>query len=110
MSANRKRALVGNADDPQQVANAIEIVRLTREQELAELDGLLRLPQFKRLVWRYLERAGVTRSTFTTDALLMAFNEGRRDMGNFILADVVEARPSAYVEMMQDASKRDRAP
>lgn len=45
-------------------------------------------PRGRRIVWRALERAGVFRTSYSSDALAMAFAEGARNEGLRLLAAV----------------------
>ena len=51
-----------------------------------------------------LERAGVFRSSFSSDAMAMAFNEGNRNSGLALLATVNSLAPAEYIKMMQEAN------
>lgn len=71
-----------------------------RRQEVGDLKWLMANVQGRRIVWRLLDRAGVYRSSFNHSGSLMAFAEGRRDMGLFLLAEVGEASPGGLLKLM----------
>jgi len=77
--------------------------RLARETEQADYRWLMATAQGRRIVWRMLERAGVFRSSFSSDAMAMAFNEGNRNSGLALLATVNSLAPAEYIKMMQEA-------
>lgn len=56
----------------------------------------------RRIVWRQLADAGVFRSSFSPDAMQMAFNEGRRDGGLKLLAQIDSLCPEHYSTMMKE--------
>lgn len=59
----------------------------------------------RRIVWRMLSEAGVFRSSFSPEALTIAFNEGRRDSGLKLLAQTNELCPDLYTTMMKEQLK-----
>lgn len=75
-----------------------------REQELdAEAFGwLMTDKRGRRLVWGQLVRAGVFGLSFSSDALVMAFNEGRRNEGLALLAKIHSLCPELYTVMISE--------
>jgi hypothetical protein len=69
-----------------------------RKQELLDLDTLMSTPAGSRFIWRLLTLSGVFRSSFSSDALVMAMNEGQRNLGLRLLGDVMEACPDKYLK------------
>ena len=58
----------------------------------------------RALVWAILERARVFHLSHTAgDPYLTAFGEGRRDIGLWLLADVMRLRPQAYARISEEA-------
>jgi hypothetical protein len=98
-----QRTLVKNAGDPEQVRNAGKREKHNREKELYELRGLLRMPEFRRLAWRYMEKCNILGSVYTGEALGTAYNEGQRMVGNAIMQDILDADPDAYVTMLKES-------
>lgn len=96
-----------NAADEQQVKEATRLGKRTREQELDDLRAVLDTPPGLRFVWRVLNTAGVFTTSFTGEGPSTFFNEGRRDLGLRVLADVIEARPDAYLHMMKMSKKEE---
>ena len=64
------------------------------------------------LLWFILSRCGVFRSSFNTQTTVMAFNEGRRSIGNFIVESLMTKDPAALLRITKryhDArTERDR--
>jgi hypothetical protein len=80
----------------------------TAEQRKQELDGVKWLMSHKpgrAIVWRLLGRAGVYRTSFSPNGSQTAFNEGRRDLGLFVLGEVMEACPERFGEMQKEHSR-----
>jgi hypothetical protein len=76
--------------------------RLERENEAADIKWLMSNKRGRRIVWRLLDQAGVFRSSFSTNAMTMAFSEGSRNYGLRVLATVHEECPDQYPVMMRE--------
>lgn len=61
-------------------------LRLAAQVESEDWQWLMDQKQGRRIVWRLLERAAVYQPTFDSDAMAMAFKEGRRSLGVELLA------------------------
>ncbi len=81
--------------------------RLSRGQEASDVVWLMKSKQGRRVVWRHLERAGVFRSVFSTNAMQMAFNEGHRNYGLVMLDAVNRLAPDAYPVMMAENAPKE---
>lgn len=94
--------------DQERDAEAEEVVaRERRRRELEDLKWLMAHPQGRRIVTRLLDVAGVNRSSYNHSGSLMAFNEGRRDIGLFITAEVLEAAPEGYFKLLKEYQGND---
>jgi hypothetical protein len=80
--------------------------KLGREQEVSDIRKILESDYGRRFVWRYLTTAGVFQTSFTGNSTTF-FNEGRRDVGLKILADVMEAMPDAYIQMAKESQGKE---
>jgi hypothetical protein len=63
----------------------------------------------RKVVWSLLDRAGVFRSSMAATPELTAFNEGRRDMGLALLADIMRLAPELYTRMAAEAAVKPRS-
>ena len=70
--------------------------RLQAETEVSDIKWLMKGPRGRRHIWRQLELAGVFRSSFNTNAMTMAFQEGQRNTGLRLLGIVHEHCPDLY--------------
>ena len=61
----------------------------------------------RRVMYGLLERAGVWRLSFNTNALQMAFNEGNRNWGLSLTATVSEHCPEQYALMLKEHTEND---
>lgn len=82
--------------------NDEQLEALKRKREVEDLKWLVAHAQGRRIAWRLLEEAGVYRTSFNTNSMTMALNEGKRHLGLFLLAELTEAAPDAYLKMMQE--------
>ena len=74
--------------------------RLQRNEDFRWLMGDLR---GRRFVWDLLAKAGLFRSSLGLSPELTAFNEGRRDLGLAVLADMMRLCPGQYARMQAEA-------
>lgn len=95
-----------NAADETQVKEAAAKEKRGRERDLEDLRFLLSTIQGRRFVWRQLSECGVFKSSFTGNSTTF-FNEGRRDVGLKLMADVMESKPEAYLQMAQEAKREE---
>ena len=70
--------------------------RLTRETEEGDVQWLMSSKRGRRIVWRLLDRAGVFRLSFNTNAMTMAFAEGARNDGLRLLSLIHSLCPNLY--------------
>jgi len=82
--------------------------RISRESEEADLQWLMSSKRGRRVVWRLLDRAGVFRLSFNTNAMSMAFAEGNRNEGLRILALIHAICPNLYPTMVKEAKNERR--
>ncbi len=80
--------------------------KLVRESEEADLKWLMGSKRGRRIVWRLLDRAGVFRLSFNTNAMQMAFAEGNRNEGLRTLAQIHTLCPEMYPVMVKEANEK----
>lgn len=90
-----------NDEDLAHEAAQAEKARL-RAREVEDLKWLAGHPQGRRIAWRLLDLAGVYRTTFNTNAMTMAANEGKRSLGLFLLDELLLASHEVLTRMMQE--------
>jgi hypothetical protein len=78
--------------------------RLSQDTEKGDLKWLMGSKRGRRIVWRFLERAGVFRLSFNTNAMQMAFAEGNRNSGLNMLAQIHTLCPELYPTMLKEAN------
>lgn len=81
-------------------ADAKEKAKLAVKAERDDLVWLMSGKRGRRIVQRQLERAGVWRLSFNTNAMQMSFNEGMRNEGLALTAKLMVYCPEQYAEMI----------
>lgn len=93
-----------NTDDQDLArASADALKDLNRLQLDEDFKWLMNDARGRRIVWRQLSAAGVFNSSFNPEAMQMAFNEGRRNSGLELLAQVHSLCPDLYTTMMKES-------
>lgn len=87
-------------DDEAALARKKQELRAHREAE--DFRWIVSTPQGRRFVWEMLAQAGVFRSVFSADALVMAYNEGNRVAGLKLLVKLMNVAPKAHEMMMKE--------
>lgn len=75
------------------------------QTEVSDLQWQMGDKRGRRIVYRALERAGVWRLSFNTNALSMAFAEGMRNEGLRLMMMLNRHCPAKYSEMLMENSK-----
>jgi hypothetical protein len=62
-------------------------------------------------MWDLLEFCGVFHLSFSTEALVMAFNEGRRNIGNHLMAEITRlpGGPELYMRMATENQAKEKS-
>ena len=97
-----------NAADHEQVKKGSKNESSRRQQEVDDIRVVLSTRQGRRFVWRHMTNAGIFQSCFTGNSATF-FNEGKRDVGLKLLAEVQEAGEELYLRMMKEAKGDDDA-
>lgn len=96
-----RKSLVANASDENQVKNAENKILNGRQRELEDIRLMLELPSGRRFIWRQLEVCGIYKTSMTGNSSTF-YNEGMRAVGLALLADIMEAAPESYLQMMKE--------
>lgn len=90
--------LTGQAEEAAQRA---ETDADRRRQEVDDFKQLMDTASGRRFVWRLLSITGVYRTSMTGNSSTF-FNEGRRDVGLQLLAEIHEHSIDAFVQMLKE--------
>lgn len=92
---------VRNASNKEHIERVETKQKIAEKQRIEDLVRLLAMPEFRRFIWRLLSRCKVNQSVFEQSARIY-YNSGQQDIGHYVLGEVVEARPDAYIQMMEE--------
>lgn len=98
-----------DAGNVKQVEQHQRSAKLRREEEVEHLRSVLGTVSGRAVLWRLLSDCGIYRLSYHNNPQETAFREGKRSHGLALLADIQQAVPSAYVQMQQEASVRERS-
>ena len=71
------------------------------ERRKNDLRKILSIPEGRRFYWELLTKAGVFRTSFTGTSTTY-FNEGKREIGLQLLAELMEVKPEAFTQMQRE--------
>lgn len=80
--------------------------KLSRDNELADIKWLMTSKRGRRIIWRQLDAAGIFRTSFSTNAMAMAFAEGNRNYGLKLLGIIHTVSPELYPVMVREANEQ----
>lgn len=90
-----------------ELKEASEAERRKRDQQVQarwrmDVKWLMSGPRGRRMVFRILEETRAMLPVFDSNFGRMAHNEGRRDVGLYLLAAINESCPESYAVMLQE--------
>lgn len=83
--------------------------RKRRDREISDLKKVLSAPEGRRFLWRVMGEAGIFRTSATGQTNTTFVNEGRRQIGLMILADIMEAKAEAFTQMQREQASDSKA-
>lgn len=99
-----------NAADPVHVKRRQQKAKDALEQQLLDLKGLLKLPEFRRYLWRHMtESCGLLRSAANGNGSIQSQNIGMQDVARLLWAEVERADPKAIPLMMTEHADEQSA-
>lgn len=92
------------AEPERAAAEYAEEERRQRDQENSDLCKVMGNKEGRRFMWRLLSRAGVYRLSYQPgmDAMTTAFNEGYRNTGLELMADMLTICPHLHALMAEE--------
>ena len=100
MSSTERDPTDLNAHARESEANGLE-ANVERKKEADDIRWLMGHKQGRRFVMRLLEKAGIYRTSFTGNSETF-FREGMRNMGLFVLSEVMEVTPEQFAQMLKE--------
>lgn len=102
------------AYDPAETARAAQQAHAQNkhaaDQEAEDFKKLMEVAWGRRIVWRLLQRTGVFRTSFAIEGTEMAFNEGRRNEGLYLMALIQTHTPSLLDTMIVESKEHEESP
>ncbi len=96
-----------DAGSNEDVGKKRKSVKLTKLQKAEDLRNLLATYNGRTVLWGMLEQCNVYRLSFSGEsAYNTAFFEGQRSIGLWLLAEIHQVAPNAYLQMQQEHLKR----
>jgi predicted glycosyl hydrolase (DUF1957 family) len=96
-------------NDPKVVKQLEADAKARAQMDADTLVRLMDTQSGRAFIWRSLESSHVFASSFTSDPLLMAFNEGQRVKGVELVTQLMKHCPKNYILMAEEANARDTA-
>lgn len=100
------KSFVKNATDAEQVKDAKEKVKFSRDQEKEDIKAVLSTVSGRRFVWRYMGLCGLHKISYLGQGCEThtLFLEGMRNVGLALEADIMDACPDKFVMMLTENS------
>ena len=78
-----------------------------RREDLDDVRAVMAIAAGRRFIWRVLEAGRIFQPSFSSDPLVMAFNEGQRNAALILWTDTMEAAPEKYLAMTRGIQERE---
>jgi hypothetical protein len=75
---------------------------IAQVQQVEDVRWLMSAPQGRRLMWSWLEFAGVYRTSMTGNSMTF-YNEGVRSVGLMLIGSIMEHAPEQWIVMVNEA-------
>lgn len=102
----KKQYDAGNPDDVKKQRKSAKRDEIMR---LAALKAIMSTTEGRAYVWWLLGECGVFHISFAKDPYVTAFNEGRRNVGNRVFAELQLHCLGDYQKMVSEAQLKDQA-
>lgn len=73
-----------------------------RDREKDDLQAVIKIPGGRRFVLKMLGQTGIFTASFSQNSMTTSFNEGRRDIGLWLLKEIDEVDPMAFSQMQRE--------
>ncbi len=91
-----------DAGDPAQVKDARLSARDKDRLRAEAISAIMDVPACREYLWELLEFCKTFQSPFSSNALVMAHNTGEQNVGFKILADITDAAPAQYIQLLEE--------
>lgn len=80
---------------------------IQQKQQVEDLKWLMAHAQGRRIVTRIFEFTGIRRTSFHTNGSTFALNEGKKQAGLWLEAEVLDAAPDAYLKLLKEFARNE---
>lgn len=87
--------------DEQQQA-AADAQAEARRLEIEDIQWLMADKRGRRIMWRLLAEAGIYRTSFNNSGSVTAFNEGKRQIGLVLIAEINDHAANQFLVMLKE--------
>ncbi len=94
-----------DAGDTGQVRKRKSKWELAREQQREELEALVNTAAGAAFLWRLLTECGIYTAS-SDEAQAMAIHEGKRRIGQWVLAELIDVKEELYTKVRHIGSQR----
>jgi hypothetical protein len=91
-----------NAGDAQHVAKREKSQKTRNLQKKAAFRKIMSDPEGRMWMWDLLEMCRIHVTSFSSDSLAMAFQEGMRNVGLILEAQIFQLSPELYLKMLTE--------
>lgn len=78
-------------------------------RHLDDIREIVSSPKGRRVLYRLLDESRITAASFVAGQPdVTNFNEGKRDIGIWLLTDLMKASPDAYAQMVREKSSEEK--
>lgn len=73
-----------------------------RSRQLDDIKKILDLPEGRRFLWRLLEEGRILSTCYHENSQTMAYYEGKRDVGLFVLNELTSVNKNAFGKIQNE--------
>lgn len=97
-----------NSTDEKVIESSQKKVSKKKLLEEEDVRSVLKMDSGRRYIWKILERCGIFRSGFVGGTEQLFFLDGRRDIGQQVLNDILNVDPFIFTQMVEENSNGKR--
>jgi hypothetical protein len=96
----------GELNDQDKLKRRGALDNIMRRRQLTDIQTVLGTIEGRRFYWRVLCECGLFKTSFTGNNTTF-FNEGMRQIGLMLMAELNEAHPQAYLLMLSESKTEE---
>ena len=91
-----------DSDQKAKQAKLDKDVAYQKARNIADIQKLLRMPEYRRFVWNLWSDTGIFRDPFSQNAMNMSYVCGQQSVGKRLLADINDADVNAFAGIQRE--------